>query len=112
MAKPPKNIAASLSARLFNLARRTDQPFDVLLTRFVHERLLYRLSRSPHADRFALKGPMLLTTWLPEAARGTRDLDLLGFGDSSEEANASALPFDRPAISSEMFGSPARARAM
>ena len=85
MAKPPKNIAASLSARLFNLARRTDQPFDVLLTRFVHERLLYRLSRSPHADRFALKGAMLLTTWLPEAARGTRDLDLLGFGDSSEE---------------------------
>ena len=28
---------------------------------------------------------MLLTTWLPETARGTRDLDLLGFGDSSEQ---------------------------
>jgi hypothetical protein len=61
-----------------NLARQTGQPFDVLLTRFVHERLLYRLSR--YADRFVLKGAMLLTTWLPEAARGTRDLDLLGFG--------------------------------
>src|SRR3546814_59218 len=49
MAKPPANIAASVRARLLNLARRTNQPFDVLLTRFVHERLLYRLSRSPHA---------------------------------------------------------------
>jgi hypothetical protein len=28
---------------------------------------------------------MLLTTWLPETARSTRDLDLLGFGDSSEQ---------------------------
>src|SRR4029079_1685920 len=35
--------------------------------------------------RFVLKGAMLLTTWLPETARGTRDLDLLGFGDSSEQ---------------------------
>lgn len=85
MAKPPTNIAASVRARLLNLARQTNQPFDVLLTRFVHERLLYRLSRSPHADRFVLKGAMLLTTWLPETARGTRDLDLLGFGDASEE---------------------------
>ena len=86
MAKPPTNIAASVRARLLNLARRTNQPFDVLLTRFVHERLLYRLSRSPHADRFVLKGAMLLTTWLPETARGTRDLDLLGLGDVSEQS--------------------------
>lgn len=56
MAKRPTNIAASVRVRLLNLARRTNQPFDVLLTRFVHERLLYRLSRSPHADRFVLKG--------------------------------------------------------
>jgi predicted nucleotidyltransferase component of viral defense system len=85
MAKLPRNNAASVRARLLNLARQTNQPFDVLLTRFVHERLLYRLSHSPHADRFVLKGAMLLTTWLPETARGTRDLDLLGFGDASEQ---------------------------
>jgi hypothetical protein len=84
MAKPPTNIAASVRTRLLNLARRTNQPFDVLLTRFVHERLLYRLSRSRQADRFVLKGAMLLTIWLPETARGTRDLALLGFGDASE----------------------------
>ena len=85
MANGPKDLAASVRARLFNLARETGQPFEVVLTRFVHERLLYRLSRSAHADRFVLKGAMLLTTWLPEAARGTRDLDLLGFGDAGEQ---------------------------
>ena len=85
MAEPPRNRAASVRARLFNLSRQTSQPFEVLLTRFVHERLLYRLSRSPHSTRFVLKGAMLLTMWLPGTARGTRDLDLLGFGDSNEE---------------------------
>ena len=85
MAKRPTNIAASVRARLLNLARQTSQPFDVLMTRFVLERLLYRLSRSLHANQFVLKGAMLLTTWLPETARGTRDLDLLGFGGSDEQ---------------------------
>jgi hypothetical protein len=56
MVRPPTNVAASVRARLLNLARRTNQPFDVLLTRFVYERLLYRLSRSPHAHRFVLGG--------------------------------------------------------
>lgn len=85
MPKSPSNIGTSVRARLLNLARQKNQPFDVLLTRFVLERLLYRLGRSRHTDRFVLKGAMLLTTWLPDTARGTRDLDLLAFGDSSEQ---------------------------
>lgn len=85
MPRQPTNIAASLRARLLNIARETKQPFEVLLTRFVLERLLFRLSRSKHADRFVLKGAMLLATWLPHTPRGTRDLDLLGFGDASEQ---------------------------
>jgi predicted nucleotidyltransferase component of viral defense system len=36
---------------------------------------------SDHAERFVLKGAMLLMTWLREPHRATRDLDLLGFGD-------------------------------
>lgn len=84
MLEADPNLAASVRARLLNRARATGRPFDLLLTQFVHERLLYRLSVSPHADRFALKGAMLLTTWLPGTARGTRDLDLLGFGEASE----------------------------
>jgi predicted nucleotidyltransferase component of viral defense system len=43
------------------------------------------LSHSRHTDRIVLKGAMLLTTWLPHTSRGTRDLDLLAFGESSED---------------------------
>jgi Nucleotidyl transferase AbiEii toxin, Type IV TA system len=51
-----------------------------VLTQFAIERALYRLSLTRHAERFVLKGAMLLVTWLEEPHRGTRDLDLLGFG--------------------------------
>jgi predicted nucleotidyltransferase component of viral defense system len=61
-------------------------PFQLLLTRFVLERLLYRLSQSAHRDRFVLKGAMLMATWFAEPFRPTRDLDLLGFGDPEPEA--------------------------
>lgn len=86
MAKDLKNVGASVRARLLSLAKARGQPFDLLLTRFVLERLLYRLSQSPYADNYALKGAMLLTTWTPNPHRGTRDLDLLGFGDNSAAA--------------------------
>lgn len=86
MAKQIKNLGASIRARLLTLSKSTGQPFDLLLTRFVLERLLYRLSRSPHRDKFVLKGAMLLTTWIDNPHRGTRDLDFLGFGASESEA--------------------------
>jgi hypothetical protein len=38
---------------------------------------------SPYADRFVLKGAMLVAVWMPDAFRATRDLDLLGRGDAS-----------------------------
>jgi hypothetical protein len=56
MPKRPGNVAASIRARLLNHARAHDQAFDLVLTRYVLERLLYRLSRSSAADRFVLKG--------------------------------------------------------
>ena len=54
--------------------------------RYAAERLLYRLSRSPHADRFVLKGALMLIVWLGESARPTRDMDLLGFGALDAES--------------------------
>lgn len=87
MAKPPlRNVGASIRQRLLNLSRTGSVPFDVLLTRYVLERLLYRLSLSPHAERFALKGAMLVTTWFDDPHRQTRDVDLLGFGDPEPDA--------------------------
>ena len=59
---------------------------DLLLTRYALERLLHRLSLSPHRERFVLKGAMLLVTWFDEPHRATRDVDLLGFGDATEDA--------------------------
>ena len=59
---------------------------ELLLTRYALERLLYRLSVSPHRERFVLKGAMLLATWFDEPHRATRDVDLLGFGDAAEDA--------------------------
>jgi predicted nucleotidyltransferase component of viral defense system len=81
-----RNIGASVRQRLLNLARAREQPLELLLTRFALERLLHRLSLSPHRERFVLKGAMLLTTWFDEPHRATRDVDLLGFGDAAHEA--------------------------
>jgi len=91
MPKELKNIGASVRARLQNLSRETGQSFELILTRYALERLLYRLSTSAYADRFVLKGAMLLTSWFEDPHRATRDLDLLGFGDPSAGAMIAAF---------------------
>jgi predicted nucleotidyltransferase component of viral defense system len=85
MRKPVANIGASVRARLLNLAKQRNQPFELLLVRYTLERLLYRLSKSKHRDKFVLKGAMLMRHWLDDPHRPTRDLDLLGFGDSDPD---------------------------
>jgi hypothetical protein len=85
MRRPLRNVGASVRARLLNLAKERNQPFDLLLMRYVIERLLYRLSQSKHRDRFVLKGAILMTAWLDDPHRPTRDLDLLGLGDPDPE---------------------------
>jgi predicted nucleotidyltransferase component of viral defense system len=80
-----RDIGASVRQRLLNLAHARGQPMDLLLTRYALERLLHRLSLSPHRERFVLKGAMLLVTWFDEPHRATRDVDLLGFGDAAED---------------------------
>lgn len=82
----PRNMGASVRARLLNLARQRNQPFELLLTRYVLERLLYRLASTRHRDRFVLKGAMLMAAWFDDPLRPTRDIDLLGFGDPEPDA--------------------------
>ncbi len=74
----PKNMAASVHARLAETARRTNRPFQELLQYYGMERFLYRLSKSPHAARFVLKGALMLRVWNAPMARPTKDIDLLG----------------------------------
>ena len=74
--------AASVRQRLLNRARADGDDFQVLLTRYVLERFLYRLGQSEHHDRFVVKGAMLFVLWEGDLHRTTRDLDLLGSGPS------------------------------
>jgi predicted nucleotidyltransferase component of viral defense system len=82
----PKNIVASLQARLIDRSRALGVEHQLTLARYGGERLLYRLSKSEFADRFILKGAALLLLWLGEPIRPTKDVDLLGFGDTSADA--------------------------
>jgi predicted nucleotidyltransferase component of viral defense system len=76
------NLAASVRARLLNIAKAEKTDFNQVLVRYALERFLYRLSKSAHADRFLLKGAMLFNLWYDMPHRPTRDADLLGFGAS------------------------------
>ena len=60
MAREVRNIGASVRARLLDRARAEKTDFQILLTRYALERLLYRLSVSDQRERFVLKGAMLL----------------------------------------------------
>ncbi|MDX8507232.1 nucleotidyl transferase AbiEii/AbiGii toxin family protein [Mesorhizobium captivum] len=82
----PANLPASILARLRNIARDKQTDNQLILRRYAIERLLYRLSISPHRDQFILKGAMLFTAWLNDPFRPTQDLDLLGFGNPAVTA--------------------------
>ncbi len=79
------NLPMSVHRRLVALSKERQEEPTLIARRFAMERLLYRLSRSPHARQFVLKGGMLLALWSPQSYRVTRDLDLLGFGQPSQE---------------------------
>jgi hypothetical protein len=81
---PSGNLPASVLARLLTIAKQRGDDYNLLLNRFGMERLLARVSLSPHADRFLLKGALLFTLWFDTPHRPTRDADLLGFGPDDE----------------------------
>lgn len=85
MSKQRKNMGSSVRARLLQLAKQRGEDFQLLLTRYANERLLYRLTRSQHGNAFLLKGAALFTLWTGHAHRATRDMDLLGFGEPNIE---------------------------
>ncbi len=83
MTQKNKDLAVSVRQRLLNLAKSRGENFDLVLTHYGLERLLYRLSRSRFSDQFILKGAMLFSLWSDDPHRATRDVDLLGHGDNS-----------------------------
>ncbi len=78
----PRNVGASVRARLLNRSRQTGEEFQFMLERYAAERFLYRLGESEHRERYVLKGAMLLVHWVEAVYRPTRDLDFTGYGSS------------------------------
>ena len=81
-----KNVAASIRAKLLNLSRVECVPLSALMERYATGRFLYRLAESQYRERFVLKGAQLFRIWETEEHRPKRDLDLLGYGEFTEEA--------------------------
>ena len=85
------NLAASVRARLRNLATTEGIDFGAVLTRYGLERMLYRLSISEDRNSFLLKGALLFDVWFDTPTRPTRDIDLLGLGPADDERIARAF---------------------
>jgi predicted nucleotidyltransferase component of viral defense system len=86
MKKNNQGLPVSIQARLLNHARKQALDYNRVLERYALERFLYRLSQSPYSERFVLKGAMMMGVWLGEDIRPTRDADLLGFGELSNNS--------------------------
>jgi hypothetical protein len=93
------DLAASVRQRLQNNAKATGRPFQEVLQYFAMERFLYRLSQSPHIERFILKGALMFTAWHAPATRPTMDIDFLARLDNSAET---VLPVIREICSLEV----------
>ena len=82
-------------ARSCSTRRARSEDYNLLLNRYATERLLYRVGRSPHRDRFVLKGAALYAVWQSESDRvsyrSTRDLDFWSFGAPDAELLVSLL---------------------
>ena len=85
MKESQKNAPASIQARLKYEAQNQGRTFAELLQYYGMERFLYRLSKSQYADKFVLKGGLLIYGWNIPLRRPTRDIDLRSYLDKSEQ---------------------------
>lgn len=79
MKEAPRNIPASIRARLLAGAKERKEDFNLTLQRYAAERFLFRLGASRHRETFVLKGAMLFALWGGSLYRPTRDIDLAGY---------------------------------
>lgn len=88
--KEIKNVTASVLAKLRNSAKSSGAPFQQVLQLYAIERLLYRVSKSTHAQSVILKGALLLKMIGIPNARPTVDIDMLRKG-KADHASLVAL---------------------
>jgi len=109
-----RDLAASIRQRLLNKARQLGRPFNEILQYYAMERFLYRLSKSPHANSFVLKGALMFNVWRGPLSRPTMDIDLLGRLSNdmeniiatlrtvcSQEVESDGLVFDPDSVAGE-----------
>jgi len=72
-----KGSSTSIRAVLLNLSQKEGLVFQQVITRYLHERLLYRLSLSEYRLKFILKGGNLLYAIEGLHIRPTTDIDIL-----------------------------------
>ncbi len=109
---------------MLNRAKADNRPFNDVLQYFAMERFLYRLSKSAHADKFILKGALMLRVWQSPEVRPTMDIDVLGRTNSAEtgiaaqardilavEVEPDGLVFDASTIRTERISEDADTRA-
>ncbi|NLM16041.1 MAG: nucleotidyl transferase AbiEii/AbiGii toxin family protein [Clostridiaceae bacterium] len=71
--------AASVKDKLKNYAKKSGRLFGDVLTVYVLERVLFRISKSEYMNNFTLKGGILLyALYEDDFTRATTDIDLLG----------------------------------
>jgi hypothetical protein len=76
------------------LRQRADElglDFQQAIQYYAMERFLFRLSQSAWAERFIVKGAVMLRVWDAAVARPTRDIDFLGRIENTPEAVRAAV---------------------
>lgn len=81
------NFGSSVKAKLLNISRNEKLGYQMLVTRYLQERLLYRLSISQYHDHFFLKGGALLYAHERFMARPTLDIDFMGHHIDNDKEN-------------------------
>ena len=100
-----KNYGKSNRTKLLNLSKQTKgADYNLILLRFVQERLLYRLSLSAYRENFFLKGGALLYAHERFAARPTRDMDFLGDHINRDKENIKRIMLEICCIACEEDG--------
>jgi len=81
-------IGKSVRARLLNISKTYGEKdgFMKLLVRYLHERLIYRISVSRYRENFFLKGGSLLFAYNGMKGRPTQDIDFLAAKISRDAA--------------------------
>lgn len=85
------NAPASIKARLLKKAHDKGEQLELFLVRYACERFLYRLGASPLRERCILKGATLLSLWMEDPYRATRDIDLMSYGPNTDVGIRAAM---------------------